>query len=48
MKFEISKEEMIALINELSHNWISIDNQRLVYDVVKRMETELEKDKEKT
>jgi len=45
MKFEISREEMMAIVTELQHHFVQPDRQRLVYDVVHRMEDELEKDR---
>jgi len=45
MNFEISRDEMEALVIELQHHFVQPDRQRLVYNVVHRMEKELEKNK---
>jgi hypothetical protein len=39
--FRLTKEEAIAILKVLKSNWIQPDDQRLIYNVVIRLEKQL-------
>jgi hypothetical protein len=46
MKLEISREEAIALISLLRNSWAPLDMQKTIYNLVNRIERELEQAEE--
>jgi hypothetical protein len=42
MNLQLSQEEALALHAVLKSNWIPIELQRVIYDLIRRIEKELE------